>query len=490
MTWGTIIGLTILAVYSPTALVIIILLYSIYWLIKIFIVTGHLIVGSFRYIYEQKIDWLAKLEHEHPEEYKNFYQLIIIPTYKEDISILRHTIDAIRHSNYPLDKIIVNVAFEERDKENAHKYAPLLTHEFENSFGMYITTFHPSDTPGEIKGKGPNITWAGKRSTEEIEKRGIKVEDVIVTTIDADNRVDKNYFGNLTWNYINAEDPIHKSFQPVPMFFNNIWRVPLPIKLLHLGSSFWQLTQAMRPRYARNFAAHSQSLAALVETDFWSVKTIVEDGHQYWRSYFAFNGNHNVVPIFVPIYMDAVEGDSLYDSLREQYLQRRRWYWGVSDVPFVWEHTFRNRKLPFFYKWLQFGRLVESHYSLATQSFILLIGWLPLILNTGFHNTVIGYSFPDVYRILLEAAWVGMIANMLIAALLVPPRPGGRWAYYGFILMEWILSPVLFTVTAVLFSAVPAIDSQTRMLFNKPFTVFNVTKKAAIPGGIMRTSEN
>lgn len=479
-----------LAFFSPRTLALLVLIYSIYWLIKIFIVTGHLIVGFFRYRSDIKQDWQQRLCADFPKECDRFYQLVIMPTYKEDISILRRTILALKESNYPTEKLLVVVGFEERDKENAANYAKVLMHENEHTFGLFMTTSHPANIEGEIKGKGPNITWSGRKVKKEIEKRGIPFEDVIVTTIDADNRVDTNYFANLTWSYLNTPDPTHKSFQPLPMFFNNMWRVPLPVKLMALGSSFWQIIQATRPRYSRNFAAHSQSLVGLIETDFWSVTTIVEDGHQYWRSYFAFKGNHHVVPMFVPVYMDAVEGEDLYDTFREQYLQRRRWYWGVSDIPYVFDKTYKNKDIPFFYKWTQFGRLFESHYSLATQSFILLIGWMPLYVNSDFRSSVLGYSFPIVYRFFLEAAWIGMIANMLVATFLVPPRPGSKWSYYGLLLMEWVLSPILFSITAVVFSALPAIDSQTRLMFNRPFTVFNVTKKAALPDGVLTQSEN
>ncbi|MEX1051825.1 MAG: hypothetical protein WEC83_00335 [Patescibacteria group bacterium] len=487
-TWGTFVVLITLAFVNPAALTIVVLLFAIYWLVRVFIITYFLVYGFVSYQRSRSIDWLKRLTADFPQQHGDYYHLAIVPSYKEDISILRHTLDAIHLSNYPKNKLLVVVAFEERDKELAPKYGPILEQEYADSFGGFLVTYHPASIPGEVRGKGPNITWAGRQSLQYIDKRGIAYENVIVTTLDADNRVDRDYFANLTWNYLRTPDPVHKSFQPIPMFFNNIWKVPLPVKLTAMGSSFWQIIQAMRPHYARNFSAHAQSLAALVETDFWSVTTIVEDGHQYWRSYFKFDGNHHVVPIFVPVYMDAVQGDDLLDTFREQYLQRRRWFWGVSDVPFVFEHSFGNGKIPFFYKWLQFGRLFESHYSLSTQSFVLLIGWLPLIIDPTFRESVAGYSFPIIYRTFFYTAWLGMIANMLVATLLVPPRPGSKAGYITTMIKEWILAPLLLPISGIFFSAIPAIDSQTRLLINKPFTVFNVTKKTAIDSGISRQS--
>lgn len=487
-TWITILGLFFAAYAWPQAVATFVLFFAIYWLVRIIIMTSYLIAGYVRYRKEIKIDWFNRVQSDFTSRWPEIYHLAIIPTYKEDISILRHTIDAIKNSNYDPKKIIVVMAFEAREKELAPGYAKTLRHEYEHTFGGFIATFHPADIAGEVRGKGPNITWAGRESTKYLESKNINLANVVVTTLDADNRVDRNYFANVSWAFLNDADPHHKSYQPLPMFFNNIWQVPLPVKMTAMGSSFWQMIQAMRPHYARNFSAHSQSLQALIETDYWAIDTIVEDGHQYWRSYFKFNGNHHVVPIFVPIYMDAVQGETLADTFKEQYLQRRRWFWGVSDIPFVYSRSRGNNTIPFFYKWLQFARLFDSHWSLATQSFILLIGWLPVLVSFELQNSVFGYNFPIIYRTFLLAAWLGMIGSMTIASMLVPPRPGSKWMYRLTVVKEWIFAPILLPISGILFSAIPAIDSQTRMLVNKPFTVFNVTKKKAIESGVIRES--
>jgi hypothetical protein len=489
LSWLTILGLITFSFIYPFAVATVVMVYSIYWLIRVIIMTSLLAAGFLRYRQEIKIDWRARLEKEFPDQWRELYHLVIVPTYKEDISILRHTLDAIRRSKYPHDRLIVVVAFEQRDKELAPQYAPLLRGEYEHQFHQFATTFHPEDIPGEVKGKGPNITWAARRIKEWLDKKKFAYENIITSTLDADNRVDPQYFANVSWAFLNSPDPHRKSFQPLPMFFNNIWQVPLPVKITALSSTFWQMIQAIRPHHARNFAAHAQSFKALVETDFWSVTTVVEDGHQYWRSFFRFDGNHTIVPIFVPVYMDAVQGENMFDTFREQFLQRRRWYWGVSDVPYVFSQAYKNNRIPFFYKWLQFARLGEAHYSLATQSFILLIGWLPLFVSPDFRNTVLGYNFATVYRILLSTAWIGMIVSMSVASIIVPPRPGSRGSRILFLIREWVLAPVMLSISAIFFSALPALNSQTRLLLNRPFTVFNVTKKTAVPGGIVRASQ-
>lgn len=487
--WLTIVLLFYSAFYFPVALAVAVIIYASYWLLKIAVITYHLIDGYRNYRNQIGYDWMAKLEREFPE-HKKLIHLAIIPSYKEDISILRSTLDSIDQCSIDNSQVIAVIAFEQRDTDLAPKYAPMLKKEYGKKFKDFIVTFHPSDIPGEVRGKGPNITYSARQLKEYLDDKKISYDDVIVTTLDADNRVDTQYFANLSYAFLSDYDPHHKSFQPIPLFFNNVWKIPLPVRLISLGDSYWNMIQAVRPHLMRNFSAHSQSFAALVKTDFWSVTTVVEDGHQYWRSYFAFDGNHHVIPIFTPIYMDSVQGENFFDTMRELYLQRRRWYWGASDIPYVWKNCLTNKRAPFFAKWSRFIRLVEGHYSLATQSFILAFGTVPVFVNYGFRETVVGFTFPIIYQYILTGAWIGIISNIFISASLLPAKSPRRRVHWGTLLVQWILTPVVVPITAMFFAAIPALDSQTRMLLNKPFTVFNVTKKQAVEGGTLRVSEN
>lgn len=437
-----------------------------------------MIIGYRKFKYDMSLDWKEMLNDLVPvNDWRKIYHLVIVPTYKEDISILRSSLDSVARSLHPMENVIYVLATEERDKENAEKISKILEKEYEKKLGGFFTIMHPDNVPGEVKGKGPNITHACQKMVTYFEKNNIPFENVIVTTMDADNMMDKKYLACLTYKYVSDPDPVHKSFQPLPMYFNNIWDVPVMMRSIAMGSSFWQIIVATRPSRLRNFSAHAQSLEALVQVDFWSKTTIVEDGHQFWRSYYRFNGNHEVVPMYTPIYMDAVLGDTLSETIREQYLQKKRWSWGVSDIPYVMEHTINNKNIPFIDRWANALILWEAHISWSTTSIILATSsWLPLALNPGFRSTVLAYNFPIVYSRLLLVAWIGMITTLVISTLLVPPRRGRKPV--GRIILDWIFTPIVLPISSILFSAIPAFESQTRLMFGKYLEVFRVTKKS------------
>lgn len=467
-----------LSIWAPRVLAIYMIFFLCYWLVRTFGMSTRLVVGYCSFKRDMKINWL-KMCHDLPpkDSWRKIYHLVIVPTYKEDIEILRASVESVIHSDYPTDRIIYLLATEERDRENARKYASILKEEYGGKLLDFITIEHPSDIPGEIIGKGPNITYAGRKIVSYFEEHKIPPRDVIVTNMDADNLFDKKYLACLTYKYLIDPDPKHKSFQPIPMYFNNIWDVPMPMRLIAMGSSFWQLIVATRPTRLKNFSAHAQSLEALIAVDFWSTTTIVEDGHQFWRTYYKFNGNHDVIPMFTPIYQDAVLGDNMKDTLIEQYHQKRRWSWGVSDIPYVMEHTFHDKKIPFIDRWAHALILWEAHLSWSTTSLVLATSsWLPLALNPGFRETVLAYNFPIVYSRLLLVAWVGMVTTLIISTLLVPPYRGKK--PFGRIFLDWILTPFILPVSNVIFSSIPALESQTRLMLGKYMDVFRVTKKS------------
>lgn len=485
LTWGTFLLPIILSIYFPYLIASLVIIYALYWLSKAIRMSIHLIIGYQKYRQEIEKDWLKLCKDVPPKNsWKKIYHVIILATYKEDIEIVRHSIRAIIDSHYPVKKNVIFVlASEKRDEENAKKNARILKKEFNGNFKKFIASFHPANTIGEVKGKGSNITFAARKMFRYINNEKIPHSDVIVTTLDADNRVHTKYLANLTYLYLRDDNPTHKSFQPLAMFFNNIWQVPLIIRSIAVGSSFWQMIESTRPYRLRNFSAHAQSLAGLVKTDFWSVKTIVEDGHQYWRSYLAFDGDYAVVPLYVPVYQDAILSPKGYwGTFVEQYLQKRRWAWGCSDIPYVMTNFIGNNKLPFWHKWIQTGRLIEGHYSWSTTSIILAcVGWMPSLLNSTFRNTVLAYNFPVIYSRILTVAMIGLVVTLTISLLLLPPKPKKSLTWS--VIMEWLFSPILLPLSNIIFSSFPAIDSQTRLLLGK-YLEFRVTEKAVIEKAI------
>lgn len=512
LSYGMLVLLIVLSLISPLAAAIYLLLLIITMLVKAAGIAVHTIGGRTRLERAQRVDWhhrllqledpVASYEKEKGQSSESFgfeahrenlrlmaaepslfpkpsqlYNAVIIATYNEAYEVIEPTIQSLADSTYDNDKLIVILGYEERGGPQTKKTAEALKKRFKNTFKGFEIVEHPDGLPNEVRGKGGNITYAGHYLQKWVDEHDIAYKDVIITTLDSDNRPHATYFDYVTYEYIVHEDRKHLSYQPVSLFLNNIWDVPAPMRVVATGNSFWNIISSMRPHTLRNFASHSQPMDALVEMGFWSVRSIVEDGHQYWRSYFYFNGNYSVTPIYVPIYQDAVLSETYRRTLKAQFVQLRRWAYGASDIPYVAVRVLsRHRNVPLGPGVARLLRLIDSHITLASVSILVAVGgWVPLLINAQSARDIAAHQLPEVISSIQQVALIGLFITIFLGFKMLPPRPARykRRRTLGMVL-QWVLMPV----TAIVYSASSAYNAQTHLLLGKYLDKFDVTEKA------------
>lgn len=404
---------------------------------------------------------------------------VIVAAYNESIEVIEPTIKSLLATTIDNKQLIIVFAYEERGGGDIKKTAATLKRRYGAQFAQFYTVQHPKDLPGEVIGKGGNITYAGEFLARELEKQKISTDDVIVTTLDCDNKPHAAYFDYVSYEYIVHTNRQRLSYQPISLFLNNIWDVPAPMRVIATGNSFWNIISAMRPDKLRNFASHSQPMTALVGMKFWSKRSIVEDGHQYWRSYFYFDGDYDVTPIYVPIYQDAVLSETYKKTLFAQFKQLRRWAYGASDVPYVAVRIFtRKRRVPLVDSLVKFYELLDGHVTLASVSIMVALGgWVPLLLSPESAREVSAHQLPVVVSGLQQIALLGLCLSIFFAFKMLPPRPARYKRRRTFLMLaQWVLMPV----TAIVYGAMSALNAQAHLLFGRYLDKFDVTEKATV----------
>ena len=431
------------------------------------------------YHYDQHIENL-KLMAAMPKEYPNpakIYHVVIMTAYNEGIEVLEPSIEAVKNSIFPNDHIIFALAYEERGGEAIEETAKTLAKKYKGTFKHFMIVKHPADLPGEIVGKGPNLTYAGHAVTEYVKDKHLPIENIIVTSLDSDNHMHVKYLDSVAYEFITQPNRQRLSYQPVSIFTNNIWDAPAPTRVIAVSNSFFNVISTMRPHLLRNFASHSQPLQALEAMDYWSKRTIVEDGHQYWRSLFFFSGDYSVVPIRIPIYQDAVIDETFWKTIKAQFVQVRRWYYGASDVAYVGSKLFvrkENRYMPFWQLFPKFWRLLDGHVTLAILAPIVAFGgWVPMIMNLSSH-TMVAHNLPNIVSIVETLASIGLLISILVSFKILPKRPAKyRKGKSLLMVLQWVLMPV----TSILYQSLAAYYAQTRLMLGKYMEKFDVTKK-------------
>lgn len=410
---------------------------------------------------------------------KDVYHAVIMVAYNEGIETLQPSIEAVLNSTFPRERIIFVLGYEERGGEEIEKTVKKLKEKYNDEFKDFIIVKHPDGLPGEIKGKGPNLCYAANELSKYVAKKKIPAENVIVTSLDADNRMSEKYLDYTAYEFVVRPNRQKLSYQPVSLFMNNIWDATAPCRVIAISNSFFNIISTMRPHTLKNFASHSQPLKALQDMDYWSKRTIVEDGHQYWRSLFHFHGDYEVIPIHVPIYQDAVIEETFWKTLKAQFIQLRRWDYGASDVAFVGVRLFsKDRKkvgkmgfLPLFAK---FWRLLDGHVMLAAMSPIVAFGgWVPRLVNYDSRD-LLTYNLPDTVGIVQLFASIGLLATILVSLRMIPPKPEKYRRIPKIVMvLQWILMPIV----AIVYQSFAAFYSQTRLMLGKYMEKFDVTRK-------------
>jgi len=530
LTWLTIFGMLALSFIVPVWVAVFIIAFDVYWIYRTIFITTYSVYAYRKFQKGKQIDWwercqniidpekylmeiserIGKMEEQLKEglsfgekrkvryeirklkdfsktvknieknkddilDWRKIIHVVMLPTANEPAEVIEPAISAIAESNFPNQQIIILLATEEReDKEQREKKVNYLQEKFKGVFRDFIVTTHEV-AEGELKCKASNATYAAKKLQTYLDERNIDYKKVVFSNFDCDSVCHPQYFAALTYEYITDPKRLQRSYQPLPMYHNNLWDTNAFVRVIVTSSSFWHMYQSTRMEMV-TFSSHSEPFDTLVNVGFWPVNVISEDSIIYWKCFSYYHGDYKVKPIYLPISLDAVLAHTYWQTIKNQYKQKRRWAYGIENFPMIMRAIWPNKKIKKSKKLGIAFEMLEGHHSWATSSFILaVLGWLPLIFGGAeFNQSVIAHNLPFITRSLMTLAMGGLIMSMFLSFFLLPPRPEKySKKRYIYMFLQWFLVPII----APTLGAMPAIDSQTRILFKKYFGEFWVTEK-------------
>lgn len=463
----------LLIIIKPIWAIIIIIIFDVLWLIRIIYILSYVIIAFIRFRKANKVNWIEKCQkEEYQDRFDKIKHLIVIPTFQDDFEVVKNTFDYLAKVTVPLKSLFVVLAIEERSGEQGRSIAEQIKKRYSSTFGKLLVTYHPADLPGEIAGKGSNITWAGRKAQEIIDQEGISYQDVIVTSLDVDSCVHSQYFACLSYHFLISPNPTRNSYQPIPLFTNNVWEAPFFTRVVANSTTFWLLSETARSERMFTFSSHSMSFQALVDVDFWQNDIVTEDSRIYLQCLVYYEGEYSITPIYLPISMDTVQGRGLRQTIEHQYKQIRRWAYGIENFPFmIWnfKNTRITKRVRLRYLWNQ----LEGEYSWSTAPILIyLLGYLPLWFTPELErSTTIFQNAPHTLQILLTISMIGLLVSAVLSIIILPVKNKGILKVSSMAL-QWLIFPI----TTIAFGSIPAIDAQTRLMLGK-YLGFWPTKK-------------
>ncbi|HEX2173348.1 MAG TPA: glycosyltransferase, partial [Dehalococcoidia bacterium] len=456
---------------SPAATALFVCFFSLYWLHSSVRFALNALLGIRRLGQACRRDWAAEAVRQ--PGFERLWHLVLIPTYREPEAVLTATLDHLVAQDFPRERLIVVLAFEARDAGAPDRWRALEA-AYQGRFGRLWATFHP-DIPGEVKGKASNETWAARWATDRLEREvGCALDDVVLTTCDADSHFHPSYFSALTRLYLNNPDRRFTIYQSAMLFYSNLWRLPLPQAALTALQSLWQLSRMVPAHRLINQSTYSLSLRSCREVGYWDRTVIPEDSHMFFQMYFHFGSRVRVDPIFLPLLADGAEGRNWLGSCRALYEQEKRWAWGVADIPFVLVGIRNGRGSRWWSRLFRCWPFVEEHLLWPANWFLLALGTrLPERLARANDRPLVDLAI-DVAHVALTLSTLPLAVCAVAHYALVAGAPGQTHTRRVLTLAGWLLLPI----ESFVFVSLPAIEAHLRLLLGRRLE-YRVTEKIA-----------
>jgi hypothetical protein len=210
----------------------------------------------------------------------------------------------------------------------------------------------------------------------------------------------------------------------------------------------------------------------------------------YWQCYLHYEGDYEVMPLFLPVSLDTCMDDTLWKTLKNQYNQKKRWAYNVEYYPHLIPKLLTS-KAPFWDRMYKMYQYVEGDFNWAAASVLIsLLGWLPLLIGgKEFTESVVAFNLPYMTRLLMTTATLFLIFSVYVNLVLLPPRPKKYGPMRSIMMyLQWFLVPIV----SVVFGSIPAIESQTRLMFGRylEFWVTPKTRKGEMTGLDMKEMQN
>lgn len=459
-----------LSFWHPALVAYLIITFDVYWFYKSVTLVIYAVRSFVMFTTHAAINWLEQARVQ--DHFNELWHVIIIPEFQEPVHILKRTLENLAKQDFPKKRMIIVLATETKDPNSAAT-GSLLKEEFGKRFGHFLVTQHTL-VAGEIAGKSSNMAWAARQAAKLIQAKRIPKAWATVTSCDADALPHPKYFSALAYQFLHDPNRHDHFYQGSIMFYNNIWRIPLPYRFLNTLNSMWNLAFLSQQSRLINFSTYSLSFQTAESVGYWAVDVIPEDYHMFFTVYFSRGERVSVQPIFLPILVDAAESTGFVRAFINQYEQSKRWAWGVSDIPYVIREAFLHPEIKLSDRFRRVSSLLEHHILWPTNWFILTLGsTVPPLINQDFARTVLGHNLARISSGILTLSTIFLIIVFIIDWRIKPPPPRSypKWKL-PLLYLQWLTLPII----SFFLSALPGLDAQTRLMLGKRLE-YRVTEK-------------
>ncbi|KAL0484143.1 rad50 [Acrasis kona] len=409
---------------------------------------------------------------------------VLIPNYKEPLSVLSDTLSALSRCNMSKTHVVVVLAMEQREL-NCESKAKQLIDSHGQFFKDIMFTVHPANTPNEMVGKAANDNYALKKLQSCIynSNNQNKIDADIVTVIDSDSTLDKTYFEVLTTHFLknDAQTRHMRVYQPLVTHYRNADVVPVVNRVAAQFSGIFEISSSVDPNYHHlTYSTYSASMKFLITYDAWDPNVICEDTHTYVSSYFLSKGKTYVENMFVPVHSFAVESDTYWASVMDRWVQARRHSFGVYDFSYSLQQIYNHVSSFGFNSCLPFLRTLSLLWRTSSPHLVppLLIfsAALPALLKYRLSEEELdNYPLRRLVLLMGPLTFVCFSFSYVVSFLCIRYITNVPYGFYYFLkyYAEWM---ILGPITSVAVGIFPIAFSVFRLCSSETYDYVRATK--------------
>jgi hypothetical protein len=409
------------------------------------------------------------------------YHAVLIPNVNEPIEIIRRTLKKLALQQDAKKRIFVVLAMEDLELD-ADKKATQIIREYGKKFLGITYSLHPAGLPGEILGKGSNQAWAARCAKNIlVEKMGIPIENIIITSCDVDSLFHTFYFSELTLKFIEDDERYVKFWQAPLVYYNNIWDLPVSLRMITYFIDAVQYSDLANPlANAFPISTYSFSMKLAESINFWDTGVISEDYNTFLRAFFGTKGKTRLVPIFLPTTADSVKASTVSDTWKAFYNQQLRHAFGAADIGYILQQYWKNKKIPSMRKFWMLLKMSVDYLFVSLAGFIIPIATVLAIINykTLMVVAIPGIGIPEWVFLAVNSLWGITALGLWIADRLNAPAHRSKWKFM--VLIQEVLMLLVFPFLTLGFEAIPVIQALTMLMLGRTMVYKTASKSSEV----------
>jgi hypothetical protein len=323
--------------------------------------------------------------------FRDVVHSVILCQYAEPIEKLEQTLQTLATQTEGLSQqIVVTMATESRDP-NGVDSAQRLRHKFKGQFKAFYITKH-TIVQGEAAGKSSNENWAARCTAKKFEEGDIDIDNVVITSCDADTFFDPGHFAELTYRFCASEDRYQKFWQTPIAHIANIFQLPMICQARYLMVTMAFMGAGNAPWFkALPCSTYALSMRLCKKAGFWdpqyapppttaldpgvtdhpppsppppplappSCRYVSEDYHMYVKCFFVTKGQLSMDYMWRCVGCDAPITTSNITTFKACFQQHTRWMLGAVDLGYYSLHAWMDDSIPWYKKAYMFGSIYE-----------------------------------------------------------------------------------------------------------------------------------